>query len=283
MDHEIMNTEQAAAWDGPEGAAWAADWQTYDRSIAAYREDLVAATAVVDGERVLDVGCGNGQSTRDAARRTPSGSVLGIDLSAQMLDRARELAAAEGLDNVELVQGDAQVHPFEPGAYDVAIGRFSTMFFADKKAGFTNIARALRPGGRLVLMAWQAVSENEQFRTIFGALAAGRALPAPPADAPSPFALADEERGRDWLDAAGFVDVTYDSLRRPFDIGDTAQEAYEFFARSPMTAGMTRDLDDDAKTSALAALLDAFRAHETPAGVVFDSAVWLIRARLPER
>ena len=280
MDHEIVNVDQASAWDGPEGAAWAADWQAYDRSTAAYREDLLDAAAIRDGEWVLDVGCGNGRTSRDAARRTPSGHVLGIDLSAPMLARARQLAADEGISNLVLVQGDAQVHPFEAGAFAVAIGSFSTMFFADKKAGFANIAHSLRPGGRLALLAWQAVSENEQFRTIFGALAAGRGVPSPPPGAPSPFGLADEATGRDWVAAAGFVDIGYESLHRPFNIADTAQEAYDFFVRSPMTTGMTRDLDEPTRASALAALHDALSAHETSDGVVFDSAVWRITARL---
>ena len=281
MDHEIANVDQASAWDGPEGAAWAADWQSYDRSIAPYREVLLGAASIRDGDSVLDIGCGNGRTSRDAARRTPSGRVLGIDLSAAMLARARQLAADDGMSNIAFVQGDAQVHPLEAGGFAVAIGSFSTMFFADKKAGFANIADALCPGGRLALLAWQAVSDNEQFRTIFGALAAGRDLPSPPPGAPSPFGLADEAMGRDWLGGAGFVDVSYESLHRPFNIADTADDAYDFFVRSPMTPGMTRDLDEATKASALAALHDVLRAHETPEGVVFDSAVWLITAHRP--
>lgn len=79
---DIANVGQAATWDGDEGTGWAAHWERYDTSIRAYREPMLAAAAITDGERVLDFGCGNGQSSRDAARATPSGSVLGADLSA---------------------------------------------------------------------------------------------------------------------------------------------------------------------------------------------------------
>jgi SAM-dependent methyltransferase len=198
-----------------------------------------------------------------------------------MLARARELADAEGLRNIDLVQGDAQVHPFPSAHFDVAMGRFSVMFFGDKKEGFTNIAHALRPGGRLVLLAWQSAADNEQFRTISGAVAAGRSMPTPPPGAPSPFGLADESMGREWLAAAGFVDITYESLHRPFNPAATAEEAYAFFSRSPMVTGPLTDLDDERRQSALDALREAFRAHETADGVVFDSAVWLITARIP--
>jgi ubiquinone/menaquinone biosynthesis C-methylase UbiE len=174
-----VNAAQAAGWNGPEGQGWADDWEVFDRSLQHYQPKIVEAAAVQDGERVLDVGCGNGQTTRAAGRATPSGSVLGIDLSGPMLARARELTAAEGLANVEYVQADAQVHSFHEGAFDVCISRFGTMFFDDRTAAFTNLARALRPGGRILFVVWQAPSENPQFTTLMGTLAGDRPPPSP--------------------------------------------------------------------------------------------------------
>ena len=135
---------------------------------------------------MLDVGCGTGQTTRDAARAASAGSALGVDLSSRMLDHARRRATEEGVTNVTFAQADAQIHPFEPGAYDVAISRTAAMFFGDHVAAFSNIGRALRSGGRLVLVTWQPLPGNEWIREISGALAAGRDLPAPPPDAPAP-------------------------------------------------------------------------------------------------
>src|SRR5688572_10172057 len=127
----------------------------YDAELRRYNEHFRAAAGVGPQDRVLDSGCGAGQSTRDAARAAVGGRALGIDVSARMLEIARERAVAEGLANVAFEQGDAQGHPFADNHFDVAISRFGTMFFAEPVPAFTNIARALRPGARLVMLVWQ--------------------------------------------------------------------------------------------------------------------------------
>ena len=242
---------------------------------------MLAATSITDGERVLDFGCGNGQSSRDAARATPTGSVLGVDLSAAMLAQARRQADVEGLDNVTFVQADAQVHPFDTSSFDLAVSRFGSMFFADKPAAFANIGRALRPGGRLLLVAWQTMSENEQFTTMFGTLSAGRDLPKPPPTAPSPFALSDPDLGRGWLTEAGFTDIDFRPVRSKFELGPNADEAFTFACRTSVVQGLLAGVDDQVKAQALDELRRAIEAHETSDGVLFNSATWFITARWP--
>src|SRR5262245_15825868 len=107
---EIANVEQAENWDGPEGAHWSAPADYYDRSLREHLTALLEVAAIQPGEAVLDVGCGNGRSTIDAARAAAPGRALGVDLSSAMLARARETASAEGQSNLEFVQADAQVH-----------------------------------------------------------------------------------------------------------------------------------------------------------------------------
>src|SRR5687768_13844160 len=110
---DIVNIDQAEAWDGPEGEHWALHHERFDATISPHHGVLITAAAFAPGERVLDIGCGNGLTSRDAARAVgPSGGVLGIDLSGPMLARAQQLAEEEGLDNVRFEKGDAQVHPF---------------------------------------------------------------------------------------------------------------------------------------------------------------------------
>jgi SAM-dependent methyltransferase len=99
-------------WDGDEGDDWARDWQRYDRAVAAYHAALVERARFARNDAVLDVGCGNGETTRAAARAASDGSALGVDLSTKMLERARELAANEGLTNARFERADAQVHDF---------------------------------------------------------------------------------------------------------------------------------------------------------------------------
>src|SRR5690242_14804122 len=158
---------------------------------------------------------GTGQTTRDAAAAAGPGPALGVDLSARMIELARRLAAEEGTGNVSFEQADAQIYPFPAGSFDVAISRTGTMFFGDPAAAFANIGRALRPGGRLVMLVWQGPGPNEWVRELSGALAAGRDLPAPPPGAPGPFSLADPGRVRALLAAAGFSGITMEALHEP--------------------------------------------------------------------
>src|SRR5918992_2952013 len=174
------NFAQQQAWDGAEGDYWAANATRFELSTAGYDAAFFAAANLRPGDHVLDVGCGTGATTREAARRAPGGTATGIDLSAAMLDVARATATQEGLRGVDFLHGDAQVHPFSSAAYDVVLSRTGAMFFGDPIVAFANLARATRPGGRLVLLVWQAFERNQWMVAVSGALAAGRQLPSPP-------------------------------------------------------------------------------------------------------
>ncbi|UYQ63657.1 class I SAM-dependent methyltransferase [Streptomyces peucetius] len=273
------NAEQARAWDGDEGSYWAAHADDFDRAIHAYQRPFLDAAALHRGERVLDIGCGNGLTSRAAARLTVGGPVLGIDLSGPMLRFARREAEREGLDSVRHEQADAQTYPFPEASFDVAISRMGCMFFADPVTAFRNIARALRPGGRLVLLVWQAVEHNEWFRSFATALAAGRDLPVPPPGAPGPFAMADPDVVRERLTAAGFEEPELTGLRRPMYFGRDADHAYALV--SGMLTWLVDDLDDVGRARALAGLRVNIETHETPEGVLYMSAAWLVTATRP--
>ncbi|MGH9274868.1 MAG: class I SAM-dependent methyltransferase [Acidimicrobiales bacterium] len=275
---DSSNVEQLRAWDGDEGAYWADHAEYFDRSVAAYDERLFAAAAIGERERVLDVGCGTGLTTREAARAASAGSAFGVDLSSRMLDYARRRAADEGVTNVTFEQVDAQIHPFEPGAYDVAISRTAAMFFGDHVAAFDNIGRALRSGGRLVLVTWQPLAGNEWLREISGALAAGRDLPAPPPDA-GPFSLSDPNRVRTLLTGAGFAEVELEGTTAGMWFGNDADDAHRFVLG--LMGWMLEGLDDAGRTRASDALHATMVAHATPDGVLFESAAWTTKAIRP--
>jgi SAM-dependent methyltransferase len=282
MASEIVNVEQAEAWDGPEGEHWAAHHAQFDTTIGPHHVGLMAAAAIAPGERVLDIGCGNGLSSRDAARAVgPGGRVLGVDLSGPMLARAEQLAKEEGIGNVRFEQGDAQVHRFEPGAYDLAISRFGVMFFLDPVAAFTNIASALRPGGRLAFLVWQSIAANEWVSAMREALAVGRNLPVPPPGAPSPFSLADTDFARRTFTDAGFTDIAFTESAHPFHVGSDSDDAYGFVSGLRVIQMLVEDLDDATKARALDNLRATMTAHQTADGVNFDSAAWIVTARKP--
>jgi len=270
------NAGQVGVWDGNEGAFWAAQARRFDETLASCHGPFLTAAGVRHDDRVLDVGCGNGQTTRDVARIAAHGSALGIDLSSQMLAVARETAASEGLDNLEFCHADAQIYPFDSASFDVVISRMGSMFFGDPIAAFTNLHRALRPDGRLTLLTWQGLTENEWLNEFRSALASGRDLPTPPPDAPSPFALAEPDRVRAILGAAGFADISFESLHEPMSFGPDPDDAFDFV--SELTAWMLNGLDDAGQAAALAALRTTIGEHTGDEGVTFRSATWIIRA-----
>jgi SAM-dependent methyltransferase len=225
---------------------------------------------------VLDVGCGTGQTTRDAARLASDGHCLGVDLSASMLHVARDRAAREGVTNVEFRQADAAVEPFGNQVFDAVISRTALMFFADKPAAFAHLAEAMRPGAPLTALVWQPLERNEWVLSIFAALTAGRDFPAPPADGPQPFSMSDPDRVRGWLGSNGFDNVEIAGLDRPFWFGDTADSAHDLIAG--LMGWMIADLDSDDRRHALDDLKQRITAHQTPDGVVFGSAAWLVTA-----
>lgn len=272
------NQDQYAAWDGDEGGHWAAHPEFFDASVRELHVRLMEEAAVGSGERVLDLGCGNGQCAREVALAAGAGgSALGIDLSAAMIRVATDLARRQGIGNVRFVQGDAQVHPFEPGSFDAAVSRTGAMFFADQVAAFRNVARALGAGGRLALVSWRSAGENEWISAIREALLPGVAAPEPPAEAPTPFRHADPSGTRALLVAAGFEEVDLVPLDATMYFGSDADEGFPVLR--DLLGWMVRDLEPAVAQQAMARLRDLLRDHETPAGVALGCAAWLVTAR----
>jgi SAM-dependent methyltransferase len=278
VSENIANTDMARAWDGEEGDQWTKFADEFDYTHRSIWTRFLDTDPIDPANHVLDIGCGCGQSTRDAARLAYEGSALGVDLSSSMLAVARRRATAEGLPNIEFRHADAQVHAFDPGAFDVVISRFGVMFFDDRTTAFTNIASALRPGGRLALLAWQDISKNEWIMTVRETLAAGRDLPAPAVGAPGPTGLADPDDVRGLLAGTGFESIAFTSIEEPVWFGSDAEAAYAFVGEIGIVKGLSDGLDPDTKAAVHEQLKAALRAHETPEGVRFASGVWLISA-----
>jgi SAM-dependent methyltransferase len=276
-----VNAEQAAQWDGPAGAHRTRHAAVFDAEDRPHNERFRAATGVTARDRVLDIGCGTGQSTRDAARAATAGSALGIDLSAQMLEHARRVSREEGLTNVGFEQADAQVHPFPPGGFDVAISRFGSMFFDDPVAAFANIGHALRPGGRLVLLVWQARERNAWSTAIREAVAGDTEVPPPPAAGLNPFSLGDPAVAGGILAAAGFTGVGFTDVHEPVYYGPDAAVALDVVSGLRSTRDLLAGMDAGQAGNALNRLRATLAEHQTSEGVFFDARSWIIAARRP--
>lgn len=247
----------------------------YDAELRLHNELFRAAARVGSGDRVLDIGCGTGQSTREAASAAVSGSALGVDVSAPMLERARQLSDAQGLANITFQQADAQVHPFPPANFDLCISRFGTMFFADPVAAFTNIGRALRPAARLVLLVWQERDRNEWATAISQTLAAASAKPG----GPDPFSLADPTVTEGILAVAGFADVSFTDVHEPVYYGSDSAAAFDAVLGLWGLKDLLANLDAAAAEQVCTQLRTMLEAHHTDGGVYFDSRAWIVTAR----
>jgi SAM-dependent methyltransferase len=251
----------------------------FDTELRLHNERLRQAYDIRPTDHVLDIGCGTGQTTREVARMASDGDALGIDIDLGMIERAREVSDSEGISNVRFEVGDVQVYPFESRTFDVAISRFGTMFFADVNAAFRNIARAMRPGGRLVMMVWQVHERNEWAVSIDRALADGPDNALSGSRAPNPFSLGEPTTVRRLLTAAGFTGVTLRDVNLPVYYGADVDSAFEFVSRFASVAGIVRLSDPKAAAPALARLRATLETHASERGVWFDSRAWIVTAR----
>ncbi|RSD21937.1 class I SAM-dependent methyltransferase [Amycolatopsis eburnea] len=267
----IVNTAQAEAWNGYEGEHWATNADRYDAVNSGFNHYLLDQVGLTD--RVLDIGCGNGQLTRLAATRARS--VTGVDLSGPMLATARARAAES--PNVTFEQGDAQVHPFPDGGFDLAVSRFGVMFFADPVAAFANIHRALSAGGRLAFLCMTALSGTDLGR-LFGAMAPYLPQPTGP-DGSGPTSFADPDRTKAVLTEAGFEDVTCTHVEADQVWGHDVPDAAKFIAGWGPVRHHLGLVDPKTAAEATGALTAALEEFAKPDAVRLRGTAWLVTGR----
>ncbi|MGY5080904.1 class I SAM-dependent methyltransferase [Streptomyces nigrescens] len=276
---DVVNTEQAQAWNGPEGTHWARNQDRWNAVNEGFNEPLLDAAGIAEDHRVLDIGCGSGQTTRLAALRAPGGRALGLDLSGPMLAEARTRAEREGISNAAFEQGDAQVHPFDVGAFDSAVSRYGVMFFADPVEAFGNIGRALRPGGRLAFVCPADAALNGWVT----AMVALRDL-LPVGDfgrpgLPGMFSLAAPDRIREVLAASGFTGITVNQAQMYGVWGHGADDAADFLLTTGPGRHLMEQVDTATRTRARRTLEDHLRTHEAADSTVrLRSTSWLVTA-----
>jgi SAM-dependent methyltransferase len=273
------NAAQAAYWNEVAGPSWAEFREGLDQQVAPLGRRAMAALEIAPADRILDIGCGAGQTSLELAQAVGvGGSVLGVDVSEPLLEIARRRAA--GARGLEFVQADAQTHDFEPGAFDAAFSRFGVMFFADPAAAFANIRRALKPGGRLAFVCWRTPAENPIMRLPMEA-AGDLAPPPPPAEpgAPGPFAFADAERVKGILASAGFTAVEVTPHDDKVGSGDL-ETALALALRIGPLGALLRE-NPGLREAAAPRVRAALAERDGPDGPKLDAAVWIVTARSP--
>lgn len=270
------NAAQIDYWNAKAGETWARFQEQLDRQIAPLGDAGIRALAPQPGERILDIGCGCGQTTLAlAAEVTPGGSVLGLDISKPMLDVARKRAA--GVPNVAFRDADAQTDDFGRGGFDAVFSRFGVMFFADPTAAFANIATKLVDGGRLTFVCWRPLAENAWMRVPLEA-ALPLLPPLPPSDplAPGPFAFANPDRVHAILSGSGWHSVNIEKYDAEIGSGDLAATVDMTFRVGPL--GMALRDNPDRVAPVAEAVRKALAPYDGPDGVKLPAAVWIVQA-----
>lgn len=264
------NADQAEFWSGRGGNAWVARQAQFDGMMTPILDLLLGTAKPATGERVLDLGCGTGASLlRVAAAIGPQGHVTGVDISQPMLGLARHRVTEAGLDNVDILNADAQVHAFDQG-FDLALSRFGVMFFADPVAAFANIRAAMRPGGRLAFVTWAGMAANPWFK-IPSEVAQAHLGPVPRPDprAPGPMAFSESDYVLDILSRAGWGAAESRVVALDLTPPGTLAEVADFMGREGPASrivahheGTEADID-----TIIAGIAARIHDHDTPEGV----------------
>jgi SAM-dependent methyltransferase len=275
------NQEQADHWNRSDDLGhWITRKDQYDRMLAPFDEMILDGADLAQGGDVLDIGCGSGATTLAAARRIAPGRAVGLDLSVQMLERARTEAKNADLTNALFERGDAQVFRFDT-SFNSVISRFGLMFFADPVEAFTNLRSACRPDGRLVFVCWQSFVDNEWLLVPGAALAEHVPLPDfGTGDRPGMFALADADRIRQQLAGAGWHDITVTSRHTPLLLGGggSIDETLDFLRTGSMGRMMLDGVGPETEARAVESVRRVLETRADGEGVRLDAAVWLVQA-----
>ncbi len=281
---QSANAEAIEAWDGPLFDRFVQYRHIVVAGLSRYGDEAMRLHPPEVGDRILDIGCGFGDTARQlAALAGPSGSVLGVDASPRFIDAARREALDSSTPNVRFEVADVETTAFSERS-DLAFSRFGTMFFANPVAALRNVHRSLVPGGRLVMVVWRAKVENDwlyRAQTITERFVAKPEEYDAPTCGPGPFSMANADTTSGILKSAGFEEIALRRCDLPILIGRDIDEAVEF-VMSLGPAGEILRLAGDRAAHLHEPVADALREGLAdwagPDGVIAPSSTWIVTA-----
>jgi SAM-dependent methyltransferase len=281
------NEEALEAWDGVLFDRFVKFREIVTEGLGSHGEAALAAHPPRRGDRVLDVGCGFGDTSRRIAELVgDSGSVLGVDVAPRFVAAAREEAEQAGATNVRFAVADVQATAFED-RFEYAFARFGTMFFASPVAAMRNVREALVPGGRLCIVVWRRKLDNEWLHRAERVVEEFVEEPEEsdePTCGPGPFSMANADTTSDILQGAGFTEVELRRCDIPIQIGRDLDHAVEFATALGPAGEVIRLAGDEAeqiRPQIERALREALAEFVEPGGVVADASTWIVSARAP--
>jgi ubiquinone/menaquinone biosynthesis C-methylase UbiE len=284
------NEETQEAWNGVLFDRFVQYPDLIIRGLGAHGAEAIRRNPPRPGDRVLDIGCGFGDSTQHLAELVagPRGEALGVDVAERFIEQAREEAALAGIQNVRFEVRDVEMTAFER-RFDYAFSRFGTMFFANPVAALRNVRRALLPGGRLNMVVWRRKLDNEWLHRAEQVVEQFVTEPDEsdePTCGPGPFSMADADTTSHILLNAGFEDIALRRCDLPMLIGHDLDNAVAFNMALGPAGEVIRLAGDEAerlRPQITAALQEALSEYVTPDGVRATSSTWIIEARAPEQ
>ncbi|WP_440994936.1 class I SAM-dependent methyltransferase [Arhodomonas sp. SL1] len=242
---------------------------------------------VEPGARIVDVGCGWGDTAIQLARKTgPEGFVLGLDCVDQFLEKGRQDAAATGVSNVHFEAADVERYPFRAN-FDLCFSRFGMMFFENPVAAMRNIRNGLKPGAQLMFIVWRTIDDNPWLglpkQVVLEFL-------EPPGDdartcGPGPFSMADAETVTKQLEIAGYEGIHFERIDGPVTVGSSLEDAVRFQLAIGPAGEVFREAGEEAerqRTAIEGAMREALAPYHEDSGVVMPSSSWCITARRPQ-
>ena len=281
----MTNAEQIEYWNGDAGKRWAQEDDTMARLLRPVSEALLDHAQIAGCRKALDIGCGGGSQSLMLAQRLGAGAtVLGVDISAPMLQVAQAKAAEPAHDsaNLTFLQTDAATHAFDANAFDLVFSRFGVMFFDDPVGAFSNIRKALSSQARLAFCCWQPLKDNAWTRIPLQA--ALQHLPAPQAadpQAPGPFAFADPHRVQNILQSSGFKDIVVESFTMDmrFSEAPTLQQSVRELAMIGPVSRLLTGQDAAVMERVFSTMEEALAPHYQDGVLSLPGAIWFVTAK----
>lgn len=281
------NAEATEAWSGPLFDLFVKYRDLTVAGLGAHGEVAMSCNPPRPGDRVLDIGCGFGDTTQRLAELVgPAGSALGVDVSAPFIETARKEADATGAANVAFHLADVQTLEL-PQEFDYAFSRMGIMFFANPVAALRNVRAALVPGGRFTAVVWRRKDDNEWVRRAEEVVDDYLDHPEQteePTCGPGPFSMANADTVTEQLKIAGFEEIALQRCDLPMKVGKDLDQAVEFGMALGPAGEILRlwgDRVDEIRPEIAAKIRHAIADFDGPDGVYAPASTWIITARVP--